>query len=67
MWVCVRPVLSPVGWVQPGRVVPDGDPILSGCEGAFERLAVDGGNPGAPAPVEQATADPGERRPTRRR
>lgn len=62
MWVCVRPVLTRVGWVAPGRLVPDGDPILDGCEHAFQRVD----NPDAPLPVEEATANPGERRPRRR-
>ncbi len=59
-WVCVRDVQTPVGAVRRGRVVDDDDPALVGCEDAFQR--VDDG-----APVEQATANPGEKRTTRRK
>lgn len=60
MWIAKRRVLTACGWVDAGRVVDDGDPMLDGCEDAFDRLDVGG-------EVEQATAAPGERRTTRRR
>ena len=61
-WVAVRDVLTPCGWVASGRVVADGDPMLVGCEDAFDRVDLS-----PPGEVEQATAAPGERRTTRRR
>lgn len=60
MWVATRPVLTASGWVAAGRLVPDGDPMLDGVEdGAFVRV-VDGDQ------VEEATAEPGRMRRTRR-
>lgn len=59
MWIAKRRVLTVCGWVDSGRVVDDGDPMLDGVEDAFERLD--------PAPVETATAAPGEVRRTTRR
>ena len=66
MWVCVRRTLTACGWVDPGRTVDDGDPMLEGAEpGAFERV---GGTPAPTAPVvEEATAEPGKVRRTSRR
>ena len=58
-WVCLWPVLSDVGWVQQGRVVDDGDPMLVGVDmAAFRRVDDDpaGGD------VEEATAVPGQKR-----
>lgn len=37
MWVAVRDVLTPCGWVARGRIVADGDDMLVGCEDAFAR------------------------------
>lgn len=59
MWIAKRRVLTSCGWVDRGRIVDDGDPMLNGVEDAFERVD-------AP-PVEQATAAPGEVRKTTRR
>ena len=65
MWICRRPVLTSCGWVQPGRVVDDGDPMLDAAdEGAWERLVVEGGDY---APVEEATAEPGRLRKSTRK
>lgn len=61
-WVAVRGVLTPCGWVAAGRVVADGDPMLVGCEAAFDRVDLS-----SPGEVEQATAAPGEIRKTTRR
>jgi len=64
VWVSTRRVLTACGWVEPGRVVEDGDPMLDGApEGAFVRVVPEGG----PAPVEEATAEPGKVRRTSRR
>lgn len=65
MWIAKRNVLTAHGWVVRGRVVPDGDPLLEGCEDAFDRLVEDGSP--VELPVEQATAAPGEKRETTRR
>ena len=77
MWVCVRRTLTACGWVDPGRVVDDGDPMLDGAEdGAFQRqggltvnFVVGGVDPSAVAAavVEEATAEPGKVRRTSRR
>lgn len=67
MWVCVRRVLTSCGWVEPGRTVDDGDPMLDGApEGAFVRVVVEGGDYPAPV-VEEATAEPGRVRRTSRK
>lgn len=61
MWVATRTVDTPCGTVQAGRLVADGDPMLVGVpEGAFVRVVDDG-------QVEEATAEPGRRRLTRRK
>ncbi len=61
MWVAVRSGQSGCGWVTRGRVVDDGDPMLDGAEpGLFEKVKSDA------APVEEATAVPGEKRRTKR-
>ena len=61
MWVARVAVQTKCGWVPAGRIVADGDPMLDGCEDAFDRVDM------APlGDVEQATAAPGERRTTRR-
>jgi len=78
MWVCVRRTLTACGWVDPGRVVNDGDLMLDGAEdGAFERqgggltvnIDLGGVDPSAiaAAVVEEATAEPGKARRTSRR
>ena len=62
MWVCVKPNLTKCGWVNPGRVVDDGDPMLENADpDCWERLNVDA------APVEEATAEPGKVRRTTRK
>lgn len=66
MWVCVRRTLTACGWVDAGRVVDDGDPMLDGVpDGAFVRVAAEGSD--YTAPVEEATAEPGRVRRTSRR
>ena len=61
MWVATRRVQTACGSVDAGRLVPDGDPMLEGApEGAFVRVVDD-----APV-VEEATAEPGRVRRTRR-
>jgi len=65
MWVATRKALTVKGWVDPGRLVADGDPMLEGVEpGVFVRVVdeVDG----RPV-VEEATAEPGKVRRTSRR
>ena len=65
MWVCVKPNLTKCGWVSPGRVVDDADPMLEDAEpGCWERIVVEGGDY---APVEEATAEPGKVRRTGRK
>ena len=61
MWIAKQRVLTACGWIEAGRIVADGDPMLAGCEDAFARVHDE-----APA-VEEATAVPGERRTARRR
>lgn len=62
MWVCVKRTQTVCGLVDVGRLVEDGDPMLEGAEeGAFQRVAVEG------TVIEEATANPGERRKTGRR
>jgi hypothetical protein len=61
MWVATQAVLTACGWVQPGRLVADGDPMLVGVpDGVFVRVVEDGDT------IEAATAEPGRRRTTRR-
>lgn len=62
MWVATQAVLTPCGWVQQGRLVADGDPMLVGApDGAFVRVVEDDADA-----TEVATAEPGKRRTTRR-
>lgn len=57
-WVCVRAVDTPVGSISAGRIVADGDPMLDGVDmTAFVRVV----DPDS-APVEEATAVPGQKR-----
>lgn len=66
MWVATRRVDTACGTVEPGRLVPDGDPMLDGApEGAFVRVVED--SPAPVAVVEEATAEPGKVRRTSRR
>lgn len=58
-WVAVRDGLTSCGWVAAGRIVADGDPMLDGAGDLFVRV-VDADQ------VEEATAEPGRRRATRR-
>lgn len=60
MWVATKRVETVYGTVDAGRLVPDGDPIMAGNEDAFARVDLGG------APVEEATAEPGRKRVTRR-
>lgn len=63
MWVATRRVDTVCGSVEPGRLVPDGDPMLDGApEGAFVRADGEAG-----PVVEEATAEPGKVRRTSRR
>lgn len=66
MWICRKPVLTSCGWVQPGRVVDEGDPMLEGTGDAWERLIVEGSPVELPV-VEEATAEPGRVRRTVRK
>lgn len=62
MWVATRTGQTVCGMVSAGRLVADGDPMLDGAEpGLFARVHDDG------QAVEEATAEPGKRRITRRR
>ena len=64
MWVATRKALTAAGWVAAGRLVDDGDPMLEGAEpGVFVRVVPEGGD--YPV-VEEATAEPGKVRRTRR-
>jgi hypothetical protein len=61
MWVATRSGRTVCGVVAAGRLVADGDPMLTGAEpGLFVRVVDDGDT------VEEATAEPGRRRTTRR-
>lgn len=61
MWVATRTGQTACGSVAAGRLVADGDPMLNGAEpGLFARVH-DGDE------VEEATAEPGRRRLTRRK
>lgn len=61
MWVATRSGQTACGSVAAGRLVADGDPMLDGAEpGLFARVHDD-------SAVEDATADPGRRRLTRRK
>lgn len=63
MWIATRRTLTPVGWVEAGRMADDGDPMLEGAEpGVFVRVAAEG----VPV-VEEATAEPGRVRRTSRK
>lgn len=63
MWVATRTGQTSCGAVAAGRLVADGDPMLDGAEpGLFVRV-----HDGDPGPVvEEATAEPGKVRRTRR-
>jgi len=41
MLMATRRVLTPCGWVDEGRIVADGDPMLVGCEDAFVRISLE--------------------------
>jgi hypothetical protein len=57
--------MSPCGQVQRGRVVEDDDPMLEGNDGLFEKVS-DRKVSTKDAPVEEATAEPGVKRTTKR-
>ena len=61
MWVATRNGQTSQGSVARGRLVPDDDPMLDGAEdGLFVRVGKED------APVEEATAEPGAKRSSRR-
>lgn len=66
-WVAVRNGQTPCGAVERGRVVEDGDPMLEGNDGLFEKVSDRKvKTQDDDAPVEEATAEPGQKRSTRR-
>lgn len=67
MWVAVRNGQTPCGAVERGRVVEDGDPMLEGNDGLFEKVSDRKvKTQDDAAPVEEATAEPGQKRTTKR-
>jgi hypothetical protein len=65
-WVAVRNGQTPCGFVERGRVVEDGDPMLEGNDGLFEKVSDRKVTTKDDAPVEEATAEPGAKRTTKR-
>lgn len=66
-WVAVRDGQSGHGLVGRGRVVEDDDPMLDGAEpGLFEKVEDRKVTTQDDAPVEEATAVPGEKRASKR-
>jgi hypothetical protein len=66
-WVAVRNGQTPCGLVERGRVVEDDDPMLEGNDGLFEKVSDRKvSTKSDEAPVEEATAEPGQKRTTKR-